>query len=248
MGFALSTSGNFGSIAAMPGGATFDMNALAGGMGDPAKCQDLESKLAANLGVTTDALEAAIKKTILQEIDAAEQAGTLTADQAQQARDRVNNSTDICAGFGGGMGGPGGQRPAAGQGGDRTAMMFGGAVYDAVANYFQITTDQLKQDATDLGTLQAIAAKYGKDNATDKAKLEAAIEKALTDELTQRGVPQEMIDQIVSQFKTNFDTIYTSPLGGDMPMVPGGQNGPGQRGPRIHPGASPSPSPTSSTQ
>lgn len=251
--FAFGGVGGFGGMAALPDGATFDMNALAVGMGDPAKCQDVQSKLAANLGVTTDALEAAIKKTILQEIDQAEKDGKLTADQAKTARDRVNNATDLCAGFGIGMVGPGGKggdHPATTQGGGMAFGMFDGAAYEAVAKYFGISTDQLKQDATDLGSLQAIAAKYGKDNDAGKAGLKSTIEQAIKDQLTKNGVPQEMIDRIVSEFTTNFDSLYTAKLGGGMPggggrvMPGGGQTGPGRRMPHT----SPSPSPTSSTQ
>ncbi|MFN8538910.1 MAG: hypothetical protein U0232_15730 [Thermomicrobiales bacterium] len=68
-----------------------------------------------------------------------------------------------------------------------------------------ISTDQLKQDATDLGSLQAIAAKYGKDNDAGKAGLKSTIEQAIKDQLTKNGVPQEMIDRIVSEFDSNFD-------------------------------------------
>src|SRR5262245_21695628 len=70
---------------------------------------DFLSKLAANLGIGQDQLTAAVKQTNLQLIDEAQAAGTLTADQAQAARDRVNNSTDG-GGFGVRPGGRGGDR------------------------------------------------------------------------------------------------------------------------------------------
>jgi hypothetical protein len=213
------------------------------GLGDPAQCEDVQSKLAANLGVTTDKLEEAIKKTLIQEIDEAEQSGKLTADQAKTARDRINSVTDLCAGFGPHVSGPAGQGPEFGQtrGGGRAVSIFGGSAYEAAAKYFGITVEQLRQDASDLGTLKAVAAKYGKDNDAGKAGLKAAIEQALKDDLTQRGVPQEMIDRVVAGFSDNFESIYTAEAGKDMPIGPGG---PGKRGPRT----SPSPSPTSQTQ
>jgi hypothetical protein len=229
------SAGGFGM---MPGMMTSDVHAFAVGMPDQAQCEDVQSKLAANLGVTTDALEEAIKKTILQEIDEAEKAGKLTAEQATTARDRVKSATDLCAGFGMHVAGSSGQRPEVG--GRVHFGMIGGSTYEAVAKYFGITTEQLKQDATDLGTLQAVAAKHGKDNAAGKAGLKTAIEQALKADLAQHGVPQEMIDRIVAEFSTNFDTLYTTKLDEGKPMGPGG---PSRRGPRT----SPSPSPASTT-
>ena len=237
--FAMSDFGSFAfGSSGGPGG-------MAVGLGDPAQCEDVQGKLATNLGVTTDQLEAAIKKTILQEIDEALASGKLTAEQAQTARDRVNSATDLCAGFGMHIGGSGGARPT-----DRPAIAGGGihlidsASYQAVASYFGITTDQLRQDVTDLGSLQAIAAKYSKDTTEGKAGLKAAIETALKADLAKRGLPQEMIDRIAGEFNTNFDTFYTTKLGQGMPFGPGGQSGPGKRqGPR----SVPSPSPTTQT-
>ena len=236
---------DFGSYAFGTAGGPGDIAAFAAvGMGDPAQCEDVQGKLATNLGVTTDQLEAAIKKTILQEIDEALASGKLTAEQAQTARERVNSATDLCAGFGMHIGGRGGQRPT-----DRPAIgggihLIDSASYQAVATHFGITTDQLQQDVKDLGSLQAIAAKYSKDTTDGKAGLKAAIESALKDDLAKRGLPQEMIDRIVSEFNTNFDTFYTTKLGQGMPFGPGGQGGPGKRqGPR----STPSPSPTTQT-
>ncbi len=254
-GFATTTNfsfGNFGDLGGLMG---------AGGLGaatialapDPAQCQDVQSKLAANLGVTTDQLQSAIKKTMLQEIDENEKAGKLTADQAKAARDRVNSTTDFCANLGTHFAGPGGQRPGGGKVDGRGGIGIGGigmadsATYQAVATYFGINTDQLQQDLKDAGSLQGVAAKYGKDNTAGKAALEAAMEQSLKADLAKRNLPQTMIDQIVAQFKTNFDTLYTAKMGQGMPIGPGGQNRtPGQRpgGPRP----SATPSPTSQTQ
>lgn len=229
--------GDFGT-AAFAGPAGFG----AVGMPDQAQCKDVQGKLAANLGVTTDQLEAAIKKTLLQEIDEAVANGKLTAEQAQNARDRVNNATDLCAGFGvhiagrGGVGG-GDKGPGIAVGGN----FADSSTYQAVATFFGISTDQLQQDLKDNGSLQAVAAKYGKDNAAGKAALQTAILQALKDDLAKRGLPQAMIDRVVAEFTNNFDTLYTSKLGQGMPFGPGGNGGPGKRqGPRT----SPSPSPT----
>lgn len=185
------------------------------------------SKLAANLGIGQDQLTSAVKQTNLQLIDETVAAGTMTADQAQAARDRVNNSTDG-GGFGirsgGGMGG--------GKGGDRGGF-GGGKLDEATATYFGITTDQLHQDLASAGSLQGVAAKYGKDTDAGKAGLKAALETALRQQLTDQGVDTATIDQRVAAFDQNFDQYYTQTRGDHGP-----------RGPQT-PGASPSASPSS---
>ena len=228
--------GDFGNVA-FAGSAGF-----AAAMPDPAQCEDVQGKLAANLGVTTDQLEAAIKKTLLQEIDEALADGKLTAEQAQTARARVNSATDLCAGFGAHIAGRGDRGGANGPAIAGGGQIVDSGTYQAVATYFGISTDQLQQDLKDNGSLQAVAAKYGKDTAAGKAALQATILAALKDDLTKRGVPQAMIDRVVAEFTANFDTFYTSKLGQGLP---GGIGGPGKRqGPRVMP----SPSPTTQTQ
>ena len=161
------------------------------------------SKLAANLGIGQDTLTTGIKQTNLQLIDEAVAAGTMTAEQAQAARDRVNSSTDGGMIFGGG-GGKGGQR-----GGERRGGFGGAALNDAMATYFGITADQLQQDLAATGSVQGVAAKYGKDTDAGKAGLKAALETALRQQLTTKGLGTTQIDQQVSQFSQNFDQFYT---------------------------------------
>src|SRR3954447_11641986 len=94
--------------------ADFTFTVAAGQPGDlQATCQDFMNSLASNLKVTADQLQAAIKQTLLQQVDAAVAAGKLTTDQAQAARDRINNSTPgFCRGIGAGIGPVGGGGPA----------------------------------------------------------------------------------------------------------------------------------------
>lgn len=191
---------------------------------------DFLSKLAANLGIGQDQLTDAVKQTNLQLIDEAVAAGTMTEEQAQAARDRVNNSTD-----GGGFG----VRPGGGMGGGRGGEhggIGGGALNEATAAYFGITTDQLRQDLADTGTLQGVAAKYGKDNDAGKAGLKAALVAALRQQLTDKGADTATIDQRVAEFDQNFDQYYTQQMGGR------GQGGPGgpQRMPQPSTSATPS--------
>lgn len=206
---ALTAVAGVGSAGAAPG---------AGGTG----ASDFLAKLAANLGIGQDQLTAAVKTTNVQLIDEAAAAGTLTADQAQAARDRVNNSADG-GGFGGRLGG-------GGHGGPRGAG--GAGLSEATARFFGITTDQLRQDLAATGSLRGVAAKYGKDNNTDKAALRTALETALRQQLTDKGVEAATIDARVAAFTQGFDGYYTQT---------GGPHGP--RGPQS-PQPSPSTAPT----
>lgn len=73
-----------------------------------------------------------------------------------------------------------------------------------------------------------MAATYGKDNVTDKAKLAAALEAALRQDLTTRGVAAAQIDQEIVQFKQGFDRFYT-----------GTREQHGPRGPQPAPSSAP---------
>ncbi len=206
-----------------------------------AGCQTLVTNMAANLNVTTDQFQAAFKKTLIQQIDAAQAAGTMTATQAQAARDRINSATGSLCDNLSQLAGPG----TGGMGVGPAALQ--GEVLNAAAGYFAISTDQFKQDIQSTSSLQGVAAKYGKDNAAGKAGLETALEAALKQSLQTRGLAASAIDQAVNAFKQGFDRIYTAPIGtfgqGGGPMNrPGGPgNMPGPRFP--HPGATPSATP-----
>ena len=245
----------------MAGGASLGMPtdlyqmAVAGapghGVDRQAQCQTFVNNLATNLGVTNDALGAAVRKTLAQQIDAVQTAGTLTAAQAQTAKDRVNNANnaDLCASIGtGGKGMAGGMAGGAGQGGMAFGMLQGDLLNTA-ASYYGITADVLKQELQDKGTLQAVAAAHEKDNAADKAGLLAALEQSLRTSLTGQGVAADRVEQAVTMLTQNFDQLYTAPLGRFGQGMPGGMPGrhgspnqmPGQ--PDTRPSAAPSAAP-----
>ena len=161
---------------------------------------DFYAKLAANLGIGQDKLAAAVAQADQQQIDAAVAAGTLTQAQAQAARDRVTTAPNGLPpfGIGGARGAKGG-----GRGGDQQALLA------AKATFFGITPAQFQQDLAAAGSLQGVAAKYGKDNAAGKAALQDALVAALRQDLTTKGVATAQIDQEVAEFTQNFDQFYT---------------------------------------
>lgn len=194
---AVATGGTLGTLAA-PGTPT---------TGTPTTGQsplaDFYARLAANLGLGQDTLVAAVQQTDQQQIDAALAAGTLTPAQAQAARDRLAASPSGLPpfGIGGERGGKGGHGD-----GDEQALVA------AEAAFFGITPAQFQQDLATAGSPQGVAAKYGKDNAADKA--------ALRQDLTTRGVAAAKIDQEIAQFKREFDRFYTSAGEHDGPRGP----------------------------
>ena len=80
----------------------------------PADQATFITELAKNLGITEDALKAAIKTTSLAQVDKALAAGTITQAQADEAKARIEAGTGGLFGFGGGPGGghvgPSGER------------------------------------------------------------------------------------------------------------------------------------------
>ena len=179
-------------------------------------CGDFASKLAANLGVSEDRLRDAFKQTALQEVDEALAAGRITADQAQRLKDRINQGGGNlpCFRLGGGKAGQHGRM-----------VMILPQMLDAAAGYLGTDRATLLQELRDEGSLQAVAAKHGKDTPDGKAGLEQALEAALRQALADRGVDQARVDQVANEFKQNFDQLYTrnwqrmgSGAGADLPF------------------------------
>lgn len=188
------------AVTAVTGGGPTSALAAAAtpGTGTQTSGTSFLSKLAANLGIGEDTLTAGVKQTNLQLIDEAVAAGQMTEAEAQAARDRVN-SGEVSFGIGGKRGGQG-----------RSGIGGGMQLSEATASFFGITTDQLRQDLQETGSLQGVAAKYGKDNATGKAALQAALATALRQQLTDKGVAADQIDARVAEFTQNFEQYYTS--------------------------------------
>ncbi len=209
---AVAAGGARASAAANDG--ALDSAALAAtGLTDPGdRCAEYDARLAANLGITVERLREARKQTALQEVDAAQAAGRITPEQAQRLRDRINSGDGglLCGRFG---------RSADGAGAHN---FFDGKIADAAAAYFGISRDQLLRDLRERGSLQGVAAKYGKDNADGKAGLEAAMEGTLRQSLADRGVSADRIEQIASRFEQAFDRLYTGQIGQKGNRAPGG--------------------------
>ena len=163
-------------------------------------CGDFARRLAGNLGVSEDRLRDAFKQTALQEVDEALAAGRITADQAQRLKDHINQGGGNLPCF----------RPGGGKGAQHGRMaLILPQMLDAAAGYLGIDRATLLQELRDAGSLQAVAARHGKDTPDGKAGLEQAMETALRKALADRGVDQARVDQVANEFKQNFDRLYT---------------------------------------
>jgi len=156
------------------------------------------TKLAANLGISVDALNAAVQKANLATIDELVANGTITAERAAEMRTRAGEAG---AGFmvGGGKGGPGGDHGRGGPGGP------GGMVDSAsLATWLGISEDTLR---TELSTqsLATVAQNHGKTRDALKAFLTAEKQADLAEAVTGGRLTQAQADQKLAEFTANLD-------------------------------------------
>jgi hypothetical protein len=166
---------------------------------------DYLAKLAANLGVTVDALKAANQKTAGQLIDEAVAAGKLTAEQGTQAKARIASGDKgpglfgfARPGFGGkGHGGPGGPGGMPGgmpgargpQSGDSQRGPIGGPNATAAAA-IGIDAATLQSELRAGKSLAEIAAAHGKTRDELKAALVGEQSKKLDELIDRKFTPR----------------------------------------------------------
>jgi hypothetical protein len=192
---------------------------------------DYITSLAGNLGIDAATLEAAITKTNLDAINAQEAAGTITADQAAQMRQHVQD--DAAAGrYMLGTGGrPGGKDGHGGPG-------FRGEDASALASFLGMTTDELRT-AQETSSLATIAAAHGKSRDELKAFLTDAAKTQLAQAVTDGKLTQAEADAKLSELTTNFDARIDAVGHG-----PAGRPGRGSGGTPAAPGSSTTPTTT----
>ncbi len=188
-------------LAALGGGGA----AVAASQGSPAtqaaQTQAIAADAAGQLGVSTAALTAAIKKAMVDQVEAQVTAGKLTKAQATQIEARINQAGAPLFAFGGGPGGPRGDGHRGGPGGPGGGPMS----LDAAATYIGVTTSALRTQLDAGKTLATIATDNGKTVDGLKAALTAAAKKDLDAAVSAGRMTQAQEDSALAALPARLD-------------------------------------------
>ena len=185
-------------LAALGGGGAAVAASKSGGS-PAAENQAIAADAAGQLGVSPSALTAAIKKAMVDQIEAQVTAGTLSKAQATAIEARLATSNAPLFALGGGHGGPGhgGHGPG---GGHRGPISF-----DAAATYIGISASDLRTQLAAGKSLGAIATANGKTVDGLKAALTTAAKSDLDTAVTAGKLTQAQEDQILATLPSRLD-------------------------------------------
>ena len=186
-----------------------------------AQTSAIAADAAGQLGVTSTALTAAIKKAMVDQIEAQVTAGTITKAQATAMEARLANADAPLFALGGGKGGPGDHGHGFGGPG-------GGPIsFDAAATYIGITTAELQTQLAAGKSLSAIAVANGKTADGLKAALSTAAKTDLDAAVTAGRLTSAQETSILANLPARLDQeineTHTGGFGG--PGDPGGHDG-----------------------
>ena len=182
-----------------------------------AQNQAIAADAAGQLGVSTSALTAAIKKAMVDQVEAQVTAGTLTKTQATAIEARLAKADAPLFALGGGRGGAGGA------GHSQRGVGGGSGSLDAAATYIGITAADLRTQLDAGKTLAAIATANGKTVDGLKAALTTAAKTDLDAAVTAGKLTQAQEDQILATLPTRLDAeINQAHSGGPGDGFPGG--------------------------
>lgn len=186
-------------LAALGGGGA----AIAATKGAPAtpKAQTtaIVTDAAGQLGVTPAALTAAIKKAMVDQVEAQLAAGTITQAQATAMEARINAANAPLFAFGGGKGGHGGDHGRGGpRGGARVSL-------DAAATYIGITSAELRTQLAAGKTLATVTTDNGKTTDGLKTALTTAAKTDLDASVKAGTLTQAQEDKILAALPARLD-------------------------------------------
>ncbi len=208
-------------LAALGGGGAA-VAAARSGDSPAAQNQAIAADAAGQLGVSATDLTAAIKKAMVDQIEAQVTAGTLTKAQATAIEARLAGSDAPLFALGGDPGRPGHHR---GRGG-------GPISFDAAATYIGISASDLRTQLAAGKTLAAIAVANGKTSEGLKAALATAAKQDLDAAVTAGRLAQAQEDKILAALPARLDQevneVHTGSPGG-------GPGGPPPSGPDTTP-------------
>jgi hypothetical protein len=184
-----------------------------------AQTSAITSDAASQLGVTSAALTAAIKKAMVDQIEAQVTAGTITKAQATAMEARLAMTDAPLFALGGGKGGPGDHgRGFGGPGG-------GPVSFDAAATYIGISTSALQTQLAAGKSLAAIAVANGKTADGLKAALTTAaktdLDAAVTAGRLTAAQETSMLANLPARLDQEINEVHAGGFGGG----PGGHDG-----------------------
>jgi hypothetical protein len=213
-------------LAALGGGGAAVAASHSGGS-PAAQNKAIADDAAGQLGVSTTALTAAIKKAMTDQIEAQVTAGTLTKAQATAIEARLAKADAPLFALGGGPGDRGdpGHGRHGGPGGGPVSL-------DAAATYIGISATDLRTQLEAGKTLAAVATANGKTADGLTAALTTAAKSDLDAAVTAGKLTQAQEDKILAALPTRLDheinEVHTGGPGGGGggPGGPGGFGGP----------------------
>jgi len=190
------------------------------------------AKVAANLGVSADALTQAILDANLETIDEKLAAGEITQEQADSMKTHVQESDRVHFGVHGERGGRGHGGPG-GPGGPGA-----GVSTEAVAEFFGIDAATLRTELQAEKSLATIASENGKSRDELKAFLTAEKTASLAEKVAAGDLTQAEADEKIAEFTAELDEKIdsTRPAGGKGGHGPRGE---GSEDPAETPGTTP---------
>src|SRR5689334_323155 len=179
--------------------------------------------VAKRLNVTRDQLDAAVKGAAEARVDAAVAAGTLTKEQGDAAKKRIESADVGGLGGGFGFGGPGGPGRPGGPGGHFGGRGFAFGGLDGAATYLGLSEDALHTQLESGKSLADVAKAQNKDVAGLKAAMKDDLTKRLDQAVTDKKLTADQRTKILAEVDKRLDDIINNTL----PKGPG-PGGPGR--------------------
>jgi hypothetical protein len=165
--------------------------------------QEFLNRLADNLGISTDALQQGLKKTADQEIDNAVANGRITQDQANKAKQSVDNGNGLSA-F---------TRFFGGRIHNRDLLRFG--AWNDVASALGMTPQELSSELQSGKTLKEIISDQNKTVDDVVNAVAATVRQQLDTAVANGKLTQQREDTILSNLKSRLTDLINN--GGPMP-------------------------------
>jgi hypothetical protein len=202
-------------LAALGGGGAAVAASQSAKASPQAQTQAVAADAAGQLGVTAAQLTTAIKKAMVDQIEAQVTAGTITKAQAAKIEARLAKDDAPLFALGGGPGGRGDHgRGHGGPGG-------GPVSFDAAATYIGVTAAELQTQLSAGKTLAEVGTANGKTADGLKTALTAAAKKDLDAAVTAGRLTQAQEDKILADLPARLDheinEAHTGGPGGPPP-------------------------------